>query len=88
MRSSVRWKVRSVGTAWAGSRKPWAASAMRRAWARDRAACLRSSVIDQVDQGASISFSRTAYMTASIRECSWSFSKMLRTWFLTVFSLM
>ncbi len=36
----------------------------------------------------SSSFSRTAYMTASMRECSWSFSKMLRTWFLTVFSLM
>ena len=27
-------------------------------------------------------------MTASIRECSCSFSRMLRTWFLTVFSLM
>ena len=34
------------------------------------------------------SFSRTAYMTASIRECSCSFSRMLRTWFFTVFSLM
>src|ERR671910_102710 len=45
----------------------------------------------QRPQGAgyssSTSFSRTAYMTASIREWSWSFSSMLRTWFLTVFSL-
>ncbi len=38
--------------------------------------------------GMSRSFSRTAYITASIREWSCSFSKMLRTWFLTVFSLM
>ena len=38
--------------------------------------------------GRSSSFSRTAYMTASMREWSWSFSRMLRTWFLTVFSLM
>ncbi len=27
-------------------------------------------------------------MTASMREWSWSFSRMLRTWFLTVFSVM
>ena len=39
-------------------------------------------------QGMSRSFSRTAYMTASIREWSWSFSRMLRTWFFTVFSEM
>ena len=31
---------------------------------------------------------RTAYMTASIRECRCSFSRMFRTWFLTVFSEM
>src|SRR4051812_15677591 len=38
--------------------------------------------------GGSRSFSRTAYITASMRECSCSFSRMLRTWFFTVFSLM
>ena len=36
----------------------------------------------------SSSFSRTAYTTASIRECRCSFSRMLRMWFLTVFSEM
>ena len=33
-------------------------------------------------------FPCTAYMTASMRECSCSFSRMLRTWFFTVFSEM
>ena len=37
-------------------------------------------------QLASTSFSRTAYIAASVRERSRSFSRMLRTWFLTVFS--
>ena len=36
----------------------------------------------------SSSFSRTAYTTASILECRCSFSRMLRMWFLTVFSEM
>ena len=35
MRSSVRARVRIVGGLWGGSRKPWAASATRRAWARE-----------------------------------------------------
>src|SRR5581483_10381075 len=39
-------------------------------------------------QVISRSFSRTAYTTASIRECRCSFSRMLRMWFLTVFSEM
>ena len=43
---------------------------------------------DAVGQSSCTSFSRTANMTASIRECSCSFSRMLRTWFLTVFSEM
>src|SRR5689334_20927074 len=34
VRCRVRLKVRIVGVAWAGSRNPWAASAMRRACAR------------------------------------------------------
>ena len=37
-------------------------------------------------RSASTSFSRTAYIAASVRERSRSFSRMLRTWFLTVFS--
>ena len=37
-------------------------------------------------QLASMSFSRTAYIAASVRDRSRSFSRMLRTWFFTVFS--
>ena len=37
-------------------------------------------------QGASTSFSRTAYIAASTRERTCSFSRMLRTWLRTVFS--
>ena len=33
VRSRVRWKVRIVGTSWRRSRNPWAARAIRRAWA-------------------------------------------------------
>src|SRR6202007_3009959 len=36
----------------------------------------------------SISFWRTAIITASMREWIWSFSRMFRTWFFTVFSEM
>src|SRR5688572_6404386 len=36
VRATVRSRVRIVGVAWAGSRNPWAASATRRACARDR----------------------------------------------------
>jgi hypothetical protein len=39
-------------------------------------------------QVISIIFSRTAYTTASMRECRCSFSRMFRMWFLTVFSEM
>ena len=39
-------------------------------------------------QGASTSFSRTAYIAASTRERTCSFSRMLRTWLRTVFSAM
>src|SRR5690606_6801754 len=37
---------------------------------------------------SSMSLLRTAYMAASMRDFICSFSKMLRMWFLTVFSLM
>lgn len=36
MRSRVRWKVRMVGVPCGRSANPWAASAMRRAWASER----------------------------------------------------
>src|SRR6266536_2016158 len=41
-----------------------------------------------LDQLSSISFSRTATITASIREWICSFSRMFLTWFFTVFSEM
>ena len=40
------------------------------------------------DCRGSIRFCRTAYIAASMRVCSCSFSRMLRTWFFTVFSVM
>ena len=53
-----------------------------------RSASLTAAPPSGRDQVASTSFSRTAYMAASMRLRSCSFSRMLRTWFLTVFSAM
>ena len=50
--------------------------------------CAPCSGYGEAAQLNSMSFSRTAIMTASIREWICSFSRMLRTWFFTVFSEM
>src|SRR6476659_9120005 len=53
VRSRVRLKVRIVGVVCRGSRKPWAASAIRRAWARLRVSGTRRTQPETADtQGA------------------------------------
>ena len=70
------------------SLRPPAATAAPFPWVESRSTSRSAPLRPYVSSLRSRIRSLMAYSTASIRECRCSFSRMLRTWFLTVFSEM